>query len=291
MEHIIKNGLLTVAVSERGAELRSIRDAGGTEYLWQGDPRYWPDRALNLFPFVARLTEGKYSLDGEIYELPIHGFAPYSDFRATENTGTRLTLELRDSPETLKMYPRRFCFRVVYALAGDTLTVAYEVENRDVRPLRFGLGGHPGFNVPLREGLRFEDYRLRFSAPCRPMRVGFTPDCFVSGRDAPYPLEDGRILPLSHGLFDDDAVVLRDMCREVTLESELDGRSVTVSFPQMPYLGIWHAPRTDAPYVCIEPWLSLPAHAGERTVFEKRPDLAKIGPGETYRNIWSVAIR
>ena len=59
----------------------------------------------------------------------------------------------------------------------------------------------------------------------------------------------------------------------------------------MPYLGIWHAPGTDAPYICIEPWLSLPATAGEPTVFENRPDLAEIGPGETYRNIWSVTVR
>ena len=165
MNHVIRNGQLTVEISERGAELRSVRGADGTEYLWQGDPEYWSDRALNIFPFVARLTEGKYSLDDNIYEMPIHGFAPYSDFRVTGNTGTRLTMELRDSAETLKIYPRRFCFRVVYSITGDTLTVAYEVENQDTRPMIFGLGGHPGFNVPLRDGLRFEDYRLRFSKP------------------------------------------------------------------------------------------------------------------------------
>ena len=27
----------------------------------------------------------------------------------------------------------------------------------------FGLGGHPGFNVPLEAGLSFEDYCLEFS--------------------------------------------------------------------------------------------------------------------------------
>ena len=290
MNHIIKNEALTVTISGHGAQIQSILGADGTEYLWQGEANYWPDRDLTLFPFVARLTGGKYSLDGGIYELPIHGLAPYRDFTAAENTGTRLVLELQSSAETMRQYPREFTFRVAYTLLGGALTVAYEVINRGERPMIFGLGGHPGFNVPLQKGLRFEDYRLRFPSPCRPTRVGFTPDCFVSGEDTPWPLEDGRSIPLSHSLFDDDAVVLRDICREVTLESPLDGHSVTVTFPQMPWLGLWHTPKTDAPYVCIEPWLSLPAYAGETTVFENRPDLARLAPGETYRNQWSIAV-
>lgn len=290
MDHIIKNEALTVTVSGHGAQLQSVLGADGTEYLWQGDPKYWPGRDLTIFPFVARLTDGRYSLDGRIYELPIHGLAPYCGFTAAENSGTRLVLELQSDAETGKQYPREFTFRAIYELFGSTLAVTYEVVNRDTRPMIFGLGGHPGFNVPLKKGLRFEDYRLRFPAGCRPARVGFTPDCFVSGEDTPWPLEDGCTIPLSHALFDDDAVVLRDMCREVTLESTLDGHSVTVTFPQMPYLGLWHMPKTDAPYVCIEPWLSLPAKAGELTVLENRPDLAHLGPGETYRNEWNIAV-
>ena len=291
MNHIIKNEALTVTVSGRGAELQSVLGVDGTEYLWQGDPKYWPNRALTIFPFVARLPGGKYSLDGKIYELPIHGFAPYCSFAATENNGTRLVMELPSSAETMKQYPREFTFRVVYELSGSALTVTYQVMNRDTRPMIFGLGGHPGFNVPLKEGLRFEDYRLRFPAGCQPTRVGFTPDCFVSGEDTPWPLEDGCSIPLSHSLFDHDAIVLRDMCREVTLESPLDGHSITVTFPQMPYLGLWHMPKTDAPYVCIEPWLSLPANAGETTVFENRPDLVRLDAGEAYRNEWSIAVK
>lgn len=58
MNHMIKSDCLSVAVSDRGAELRS--DTNGTEYLWQGDPKYWSDRALTISPFVARLTDGEY---------------------------------------------------------------------------------------------------------------------------------------------------------------------------------------------------------------------------------------
>ncbi len=290
MTHTIKNGLLTVTAGELGAQLMSVLGADGTEYLWQGDPAYWPDRALNIFPFVARLTGGRYSLDGQVYAMPIHGIAPTARFTAEENTGERLTMALYSDGETRSAYPRDFVFRVVYALSGSRLSVTYEVENRDARPMIFGLGGHPGFNVPLRAGLDFTDYSLRFSEKCAPARVGFTPECFLDGAEAPFPLVGGDTLPLRHGLFDEDAIVLRGMCREVTLGTDRDPRSVTVTFPDMPYLGIWHAPRTDAPYVCVEPWLSLPAKAGELTVFERRPDLRRLAPGETYRNTWTIRI-
>ena len=41
----LKNEQLSIAVSEKGAELQSIKDANGKEYLWQGDPTFWPRRS------------------------------------------------------------------------------------------------------------------------------------------------------------------------------------------------------------------------------------------------------
>ena len=247
MIYTIGDDRLTVLANCLGAQLRSIRSRDGTEYLWQGDPAYWGDRALMLFPYVARLWQGRYEMDGETHNLPTHGFAPASVFALAEKTDTRMVLVLESSEETYAQYPRRFVFRVIYELEENVLKVAYEVENRDEDTMYFGLGGHPSFNVPLEKGRRFEDYRLRFGAACQPVRVGFSEDCFVNGEDAPFPLEDGCVLPLAHSLFDDDAIVLRDMAREVTLEAPGGARSVTVDFPDMPYLGIWHWPRTDAP--------------------------------------------
>ena len=289
MIHTIKNEFLTVSAKEAGAELMSILGAEGTEYLWQGDPKYWSDRALNIFPYVARLNGGKYYLDGELHEMAIHGIAPYREFTVTENDGTRMVFELRSDEKTRAEYPRDFVFRIVYTLEGKTLTVSFVCENRDERTMYFGLGGHPGFNVPLAPGKKFEDYRLRFAETCEPLRVGFNADCFVTHEDVPFHLENGTDIPLRHDLFDDDAIVLRYMAREVTLGCG-EGPGVTVRFPGMQYLGLWHWPRTDAPYVCIEPWCSLPADAGSVTVFEEQRDLIALEPGKTYENIWSITI-
>jgi len=289
MIHTIKNEFLTVSAKEAGAELMSILGADGTEYLWQGDSKYWSDRALNIFPFVARLNDRKYYLDGELHEMAIHGIAPYRSFTVTENDGTKMVFELASDEETRAEYPRDFLFRIAYALEGRTLKVSYECENRDGKTMYFGLGGHPGFNVPLESGKSFEDYRLRFAEKAEPFRVGFNADCFVTHEDVPFELEEGTVLKLRHDLFDDDAIVLRSMAREVTLESD-GGRAVTVRFPGMQYLGLWHWPRTDAPYVCIEPWCSLPAEAGKLTVFEERSDLISLEPGKTYTNDWTITI-
>lgn len=291
MLHTIGNECLRVTVSEKGAELQSVLGHDGTEYLWQGDPAYWSDRALTIFPYVARLTDGKYRMDGKTYAMQIHGFAPSSLFELEEKTETGMTLLLRSSDDTFAQYPRAFEFRVVYALVGRTLSVSYVVKNCDARRMYFGLGGHPGFNVPLETSGRFGDYRLRFAHACEPNRVGFSKDCFVNGQDVPFALEGGCVLPLRHDLFDDDAIVLRDMAREVTLETENGKHAVTVTYPDMPYLGIWHWPKNDAPYVCIEPWRSLPSRKDEIAVFEQQADLVHLDPGCEYRNTWKITIR
>lgn len=290
MLHTIQNQFLTVTVSEQGAELQSILGNCGTEYLWQGDSAYWSDRALNIFPYVARLTQGSYYMDGRLRHMDIHGIAPYRSFAAIEKSGTRLVLELASDSETRAAYPREFAFRVIYGLRDSVLHISYEVENRDEKTMFFGLGGHPGFNVPLEPGRNFEDYRLRFSQPCQCVRVGFSQDCYLNGKDVPFPLEKGRVLPLRHDLFDDDAIVLKNMDHQVTLEAEDGRRSITVSFPQMDYLGLWHCPKTDAPYVCIEPWCSLPSFKGRIAVFEEQQDLISLPPHETYRNDWFIQI-
>ena len=291
MIHTIQNDYLTVSVAEQGAELQSIQDMQGTEYLWQCDPKYWGDRSPMLFPFIGRLTNNRYKYMGKTYPMGIHGFAAASLFSVAEQGSDRIVLELADSPATREQYPFAFTLRITYALQDKTLQVSYRVENRDSKTMPFGIGGHPGFNVPLVAGERFEDYELEFACPCQPDRVGFSPAVYLNGHDEAYPLREGRFIDLKHSLFDEDAVILKNMAREVTLRSKVSGKGVTVSYPDMPYLGIWHWPQTDAPYVCIEPWSSLPSRQDVVEEFSCKSDLVQLVPGKCYRNSWSVTIR
>lgn len=283
----LQNEALSVDIETLGGELRSIR-GGGTEYLWQGDPAYWSGCAINLFPFIARLTQNKYLYNGREYGMGIHGFWRNREMAVEDRTASACTLLLRDDEETRAAYPFPFELRVQYRLEENRLSVIFLVKNTGAHTMYFGIGGHPGFNVPLEEGLSFEEYCLVFDAPPAPRRVGFTPACYLTGESAPFPLELGHTLPLRHSLFDDDAIVLQDAGGAVVLKSEKGARYVRVECPQMPYLGFWHTPNSDAPFVCVEPWSSLPSRQDVIEELTQKEDLVSLAPGGLYENRWVV---
>ena len=285
----IDNGLLSLTVDTLGAQMRSLK-RNGTEYLWQGDPKYWDAQAPILFPFIARLTNDSYTYKGKRYPMTIHGFAAASEFDLAEQTGDKLVLELKSNETTLQQYPFDFTFQVIFTLKEDALETTYHVENHSRDTMPFGIGGHPGFKVPVGENEKFEDCYLEFSQECQPDRVGFTPAVYLSGHDERYPLEESKRISLSHSLFDEDAIILKNMAREVSLRSRVSDHSVTVSFPQMPYLGFWHWPHTDAPYVCIEPWSSLPSRQDVVEEFTCKSDLVQLEAGCEYRSTWSITL-
>lgn len=285
----LSNRKLQLRINTHGAQIMSIqRDK--MEYLWQGDPAYWSDRAPTLFPFIGRLTRNSYRYHGKEYPMRIHGFAAQCDFIPVEQSESHVTLELRSTMETRAQYPFDFLLRITYRLEEETIIVSYDVQNLDNQMMPFAIGGHPGFRVPLCEEEQFEDYVLEFSQCCQPDRVGFTPAVYLSGHDAYYPLEDDRRIRLRHDLFDEDAVILKNMDRQITLRSEQSGHGVTVTYPHMPYLGIWHMPKTDAPYVCIEPWTSLPARQDVVEEFSCKSDMIQLEPGKCYTNQWSISL-
>ena len=51
----LKNELLTIKVAEMGAELQSIKDNDGREYMWQAGEK-WPRHSPILFPIVCSVN-------------------------------------------------------------------------------------------------------------------------------------------------------------------------------------------------------------------------------------------
>lgn len=292
MIHTIENEKIAVSIDSKGAEFSSIRlKSDGTEYLWQGDERYWVGRAFNLFPICGRLTGGRYTYRNQSYAMEIHGFLRESELEAIEKTGTSVTFRLTENEATLAQYPFRFDIRITYSLDGASVKTTYAVRNTDDgQELIFTLGGHPGFNVPLESGESFEDSYLEFAAPAPARKMVFSDTCFFTGEEEPFPLDRGTVIPLRHDLFDNDAIFLKDMCRDVSLRSKKSGRYVRVRFDGMPYLGLWHAPRTDAPYICIEPWCSVPSDDGIVDDMETKRNMIRLSPGHTYENEFTIEI-
>ncbi|MFQ7701448.1 MAG: aldose 1-epimerase family protein [Coriobacteriales bacterium] len=290
MIYSIENKILKATVDTSGAQLQSIYSkATETEYLWQGDPAYWAGRAYNLFPTIGRMYKNTYTYDGNEYSLRCHGIARYRAFQLTDRTATKLTFRLTEDEDSLKEYPFKFEFFIRYELKEATLEISFIVKNTDEKELIFALGGHPGFNVPFGNGA-FEDYYLEFSEKTKVLFHTLSESKFMTGEKLPLPLTEGVRLPLRHELFDNDAAILGNTCREISLKSKADPRYITVKYPDFRYLGVWHTPETDAPFVCIEPWSALPATDGVITDLSAKEDMTRLAPGKTYKTSWSIEI-
>ncbi|MEG0913181.1 MAG: aldose 1-epimerase family protein [Oscillospiraceae bacterium] len=287
MDYYISSNCLTVTISSAGAELQSIKSSDGTEYLWNGDEKYWKKHAPNLFPYIGRFTSGKYTYKVKEYQMPRHGFIIGTEMSVSQSSDTSITFSYADCEQTHAMYPFKFNYSVKYDLCDDELSISYIVDNTDDKTIYFGVGGHPAFNVPLEKGKSFEDYYIKFEDGAAPILIRLSASGLVDGEES-YRLFDNRIY-LRHGLFDYDAIIFKNSGHGVRLCSR-GKKSISVSYPDMPYVGFWHMPKTDAPFLCVEPWSSLPSREGIVEDLETQPSLVHLEPSKHYENTWTIKI-
>ncbi len=291
MIYLIENDYLAVQVSSLGAELMSIKGKDtDTEYLWQGDSKYWEGRAPIMFPICGRLYEGKYNYLKKEYTMPNHGIARSSEFSLKMASREQITLSLVSNEETKKSYPFDFTFDVTFKVTGKTLEVTYGVKNDGEKELIFGIGAHPAFNVPIGGEGSFEDYYVEFDNQCNALRVDFSPTCFCTKNDKVYKAQGTKRIDLAHDLFDDDAIFLYNVDKAITLKSDKYRHSVRVKYDRMKYVGLWKMPKTDAPYLCIEPWSSIPANDGVVDDLLTKEEMMHLPVGYTYKNTYSITI-
>ncbi len=288
MIYTLKNEALTVLVSSLGGELQSISSKDGLEYLWQGDPKSWNRHAPNLFPYIGRLTNGQYTYHGQVYQLNQHGFLRNTELSFVSQTDTQLVLSFADTQETKENYPFSFQFTLTYTLNGSSLTATYKIENKSEETMYFGLGGHPGFNVPLDNSLSFEDYSLAFDKGVTPKQTLLSENYFISEEIVSYPLDNNCRIPLSHDLFDHDAIILSEAGPTVSIQSDRSDHSIVFDFSDFTYVGLWQTPKSNATFLCIEPWSSLPSKDGVLTDLETQENLIALPAGEICQKEWSV---
>ena len=145
----IASATLTARIDPTGAELQSLTDAQGREYMSSGDPAFWTGRAPLLFPIIGRLHGDTLCVDGRDYALEKHGFARRSRFDVIDHDASSVTFRLTDSAATRAIYPFAFELDAQFALTGLTLTMTAIVRNPDDVPLPVSFGYHPAFAWPL----------------------------------------------------------------------------------------------------------------------------------------------
>ena len=167
MQHVLENEALKLLIDDTGAELCSVLDReSGSERIWTADPAIWNRHAPILFPFVGKVTDGKYRIEGREYPMRTqHGFARDMDFLCVEEDASSVTHRLASTPGLREIYPYSFCLTVRHSLDPANprlLHITWDVENQGEDLMYYAIGGHPGFLMP--DGVRKEDCRLVFPA-------------------------------------------------------------------------------------------------------------------------------
>lgn len=286
----IKNNHLTLTFSTLGAELQSIMDADGKEYLWQADPAFWNRHSPLLFPIVCGLWEDSYRLQGKEYRLGRHGFARDTEFKVIAKGDSQVIFALHDSPETMNDYPFHFTLSVSYKLRDNKVHVVWHVENTDDKPIFFQIGGHPAFNVPgLLPGEPLKG-RLKFDN-AEPIRLfGNIGGCIDKGRREQVETEDG-VWAFTQESFKDDAVIFdHSQIKHVELLNPNGEAEVTLDF-KTPAVGIWSPYGKEAPFVCIEPWYGIHDWAEYDGDFRDKHLMNKLLPGASFMSEYVITIR
>ncbi|UDM79687.1 aldose 1-epimerase family protein [Vagococcus fluvialis] len=290
MKTFLENDLCQVTINHHGAELSSfLLKEDNLEYIWQGDPKYWGRHAPVLFPFVGKLRDNQYSYNGKTYEMGQHGFARDMVFELISKEDNQVTFSLKSNEETLKKYPFEFELKISYSLIEQDLTVAYEVTTTS-NEMFFSIGGHPAFNTPLTQDTTFEDYYLHF-APSKSR--------FLLPLDGPYVnlkektlAQTNTSIQLNREFFANDAFILETKGENsFSILSDKTDHCVSLTYTDLPYVGIWTTYPTEAPFVCIEPWNGIADTLDATGKIEDKLGINRITPSDIFKSSYTIKIR
>ena len=291
MKYKLKNEMLMVTVDSFGAELTSIVDKNGTEYLWCGDSKYWGRHSPVLFPVVGKPKDGKFTYDGKEYAMGQHGFARDMEFICTKQDTAEIWFKLNSTEETLEKYPFAFCLEIGYLLIENMVKVMWKVTNcEQEKDMHFSIGAHPAFMCPLNEREEKIAYSIQMDAKDK---VDYY---FLNAQngllvDKKYELAlDHGIHKIDEGFFDESAYVIENsQVSEVSLVNPQGKAYITVKFDAS-LVGIWSPEKKNAPFVCIEPWYGRCDKEDFIGTLEEREWSNQLAVGEVFEAAYDICV-
>ena len=291
MTYELKNDSLTVSFESFGAEMTSIKDKNGKEYLWCGDKKYWGRHSPVLFPVVGKPRDAKFTYEGKEYAMGQHGFARDMEFTCTKQEAEEIWFALEANEETLAKYPFAFCLEIGYRLTGSTVKVIWKVTNREEKKdMHFSIGAHPAFMCPMNEGEEQTAYCIQLNAKDQVSYYFLNAENGLL-RDEEYVLKlDNGSHKLEEGFFDESAYVIENsQVSEVSLVNPQGKAYITVSF-DAPLVGIWSPEKKNAPFVCIEPWYGRCDKEDFTGTLEQREWSNQLAAGEVFEKSYDICV-
>lgn len=286
---ILENDVLTVEVSEKGAEMVSILKQG-RQVLWNANPDFWNCHAPILFPIVGKLRDDKCRFGARECSMKQHGFARDSRFIPTDNRGE---LMLAEKP-SCEVYPFDFDLKVLYELDGNQINVIWSVINKGEESMWFQIGGHPGFMLPAydEKDAVYGYFRL-YDADgkvTRPLLLSLLEDGLRAPLSEPKTLTEEE-LPITDELFAQGALLIEEhQVAAVELFDKSHRPVLRVDCPQAEAFGLWAPYKKGCPFVCIEPWCGIADMHNFLGDFSERQYVHGLAPKQTYEFKYSITI-
>lgn len=281
MNTTISNSTFKASIKHAGAELFSLKSQN-KEFIWEGNPVFWGKHSPVLFPIVGTLKNNTYTISGQEYQLPRHGFARDLEFQLINKTENSAIFSLQSSTETLKKYPFEFELQLTYTLKENTLDIEYRIINKNETKMPFSIGAHPAIALPG----NFENYSLKFEKE-EVLQFSLLKNDLVSDKTQILETEENSV-PLNYKLFENDALVFKTLESNSLTILENSKPYIKIDFEDFPSLGIWT--KEQAPFICIEPWFGYsdtPGNSGD--LFEKEGILI-LDANQTFTSKFSIEI-
>lgn len=259
-----------------GGSLTSIM-VSNEERLFILDESIWSGQDNVIFPFVARLKNEKYMVDGKEYSMKIHGIAKYSNFKLIAKSENSDIIYLTSNEETLKHYPYKFELYVTYTRNNNILDVEYKVKNIDDKIMYFGIGGHPAIRVNYEDNDTKGNYVLFDKKTIITYYELKDDGSFITRKKT---LGEVGKIEVDKAFFRKYKTLICDNnFNHLTLKRK-DGRRISFRFHSK-YLSIWSKPNA-GDFVCIEPWDGLPDFENPNLELSKKEGINSLKPGEEY---------
>ena len=226
------------------------------EYFWDKSDMRLPGGFPFIFPICARLERmgkaGDYLYDSHLYNMPIHGFSTIMPWEVVDCSSDTIILELRESEETLSMYPFHFKVRLIYQVLDKKVVCRQLYTNTDEKDMPYYAGFHPYFLMPSVE--EKEKVILNFS-PVRRFKYNDRLTDVIGAQDLfslPVAISNPEINEQLMEVREDNVINLKFPdgfslhMREVKLQNKR-------LFSHLQLYTIF-----DEPFVCVEPWMSFP---------------------------------
>ena len=172
-----------------------------------------------------------------------------------------------------------------YTLRGDTLRVGWQVHNPADQELLFSIGGHPAFNLPLADGDQFSDHIITLDSP------GIAQLGWQDGLLDPAPRAADTAFALNYEQFANDALIYHTPgATRITLRGKTPAPVLTVSYSELPYLGLWTPADKQAPFLCIEPWAGVMDSASHDGNLENKLGIQRLAAHAYWQRHYDICI-